>query len=76
MGVQIPVRGRRRRDPHNYTGTVVKAIVDGLVDAGFWPDDTGEHVTIVDPMLLPGGREVIVVIEPRRVRTVADMLGC
>lgn len=29
--------------------TVVKSIVDGLVDAGLWPDDTAEWVTVADP---------------------------
>ncbi len=36
----------RRRDPHNWAPTE-KAIVDGLVDAGLWPDDTPEHVLVV-----------------------------
>lgn len=47
--VEIPFPDRRRRDPHNYAGTVVKAIVDGLVDAGLWPDDTPDWVTVADP---------------------------
>lgn len=49
--VTIPFHVKRRRDPHNYTGTVVKAIVDGLVSACVWPDDTPEWVTVVDPIL-------------------------
>lgn len=36
---------RRRRDVHNYYGTV-KAIVDGLVDAGLLPDDRDEHLVL------------------------------
>jgi len=40
FGVRDP---GRRRDPHNYMPTV-KAIIDGLVDAGVWPDDTPEDV--------------------------------
>jgi crossover junction endodeoxyribonuclease RusA len=48
--VEIPVVGTARRDPHNYFATV-KPIVDGLVDAGAWPDDTPEHVTTVEPTL-------------------------
>lgn len=39
----------RRRDPHNYTGTVVKAVVDGLVASKLIPDDTPEWVTVTDP---------------------------
>lgn len=33
-----------RRDPHNYCGTVVKAVIDGLVLAKAFPDDTPEYV--------------------------------
>lgn len=38
----------RRRDPHNLAPTV-KAIVDGLVDAGVWSDDDEQWVTVLDP---------------------------
>ena len=44
------VSGARRRDPHNYVATV-KPIVDGLVDAGLWPDDTPDWVRTVEPVL-------------------------
>lgn len=30
----------------------VKPIVDGLVDAGLWPDDTPEWVTTTEPRLV------------------------
>lgn len=46
----LPVRGHHRRDPANYYPTV-KAIVDGLVLAGVWPDDTPEFVTVNEPIL-------------------------
>ena len=49
--VVIQFRGTRRRDPHNYTGTVVKAVVDGLVRARLVPDDTADWVTVLDPVL-------------------------
>jgi len=39
-----------RRDPENYHQTT-KPIVDGLVDAGVWPDDTAEWVTVLPPVL-------------------------
>lgn len=39
----------RRRDPHNYIGTVVKSLIDGLVLAGVWPDDNPEYVTVLEP---------------------------
>lgn len=48
--VHIPFRTRARRDPHNYV-PVVKAVVDGLVKAGVWPDDTHEWVTVTEPVL-------------------------
>lgn len=48
----LPFATRRRRDPHNYTGTVVKSMVDGLVSAGVVPDDTAEWVTVMDPVLV------------------------
>lgn len=35
---------KRRRDPHNYCGTVLKSVIDGLVAAGCWPDDTPDWV--------------------------------
>jgi len=46
--VQLDVRDARRRDPHNLYPTI-KAIVDGLTDAGCWPDDTPEYVTTHEP---------------------------
>jgi crossover junction endodeoxyribonuclease RusA len=48
--VALPVRGDRRRDPANFYPTV-KAIIDGLVLAGVWPDDTPEYVTVHEPIL-------------------------
>jgi crossover junction endodeoxyribonuclease RusA len=47
--VVLPFRKAARRDAHNYTGTVVKAVVDGLKDAQIVPDDTPEWVTVLDP---------------------------
>lgn len=44
------VKGNRRRDPHNWVATV-KPIVDGLVDAGWWPDDTPDHLSTTEPRL-------------------------
>jgi crossover junction endodeoxyribonuclease RusA len=40
----------RRRDPHNFFPTL-KPIIDGLVDAGVWPDDTPEWVTTTEPTI-------------------------
>lgn len=47
--VTLPVRSMStRRDPHNFFATV-KPIVDGLVHAGLWPDDTAEFVKTDEP---------------------------
>lgn len=35
---------RRMRDPHNYAGTVIKACIDGLVDAGVAVADDSRHL--------------------------------
>lgn len=68
--VTIPFRTNRRRDPHNYTSTVVKAVVDGLRSAGLFPDDTADYVTVLDPLLIVGD-EVTVTITPRNVKVTA-----
>lgn len=57
-----------QRDPSNYVGTCHKAIVDGLVDAGFWPDDGPEWVIGIEPVLevMPkADRWVTVTVTPR-----------
>lgn len=61
----IPVRGSRRRDPSNWMPTC-KAVIDGLVDAGVWPDDNEEWVTVVEPLLSMATATVTVLIRPRR----------
>lgn len=51
-----------RADPAN-TSPVVKALIDGLTDAGFWADDDSKHVVEVSyrrsPTHCPRGRHVI-----------------
>lgn len=47
--VALPFRMARGRDPHNYVGTTIKAIVDGVKDAGLIPDDTPEWATVLEP---------------------------
>jgi crossover junction endodeoxyribonuclease RusA len=64
--IALPVSTAARRDPHNYFATV-KPIVDGLVDAGLWPDDTPEHVSVVEPTLVKFPK-----IERLRVRVVIE----
>jgi hypothetical protein len=61
--VHLPVKGNRRRDPHNWFPTI-KPIIDGLVDAGFWPDDTPQWVRCTEPLLVVNGDRVRVVMEP------------
>lgn len=56
VAVSLEVRGAGRRDPHNWFPTV-KPIIDGLVDAGVWPDDTPQWVTTLEPRLVPVRRE-------------------
>lgn len=54
----FPVPDKRRRDPSNLVGTVVKWCVDGLVRGGVWPDDDPRFVTILEPLLIPGADRV------------------
>lgn len=41
---------RRHRDRHNLYPTV-KALVDGIVDAGVVPTDTAEHLSAPEPVI-------------------------
>jgi crossover junction endodeoxyribonuclease RusA len=54
--ITFDVPDNRRRDPANLFATV-KACVDGMVDAGWWPDDTPEYVTVVEPLIRVVGRK-------------------
>lgn len=45
-------RDRRRRDPLNLVATL-KAIEDGIVDAGVIPDDTPDHSVPTMPIIQP-----------------------
>lgn len=65
--VVLPFHTRARRDAHNYTGTNVKAVVDGLVRAGIVPDDTPEWVTVLDPefAIVPQGDPMTATIRIR-----------
>lgn len=62
--VHLPFKTRQRRDPHNYTGTTIKVIVDSLVRQEVWPDDTPEWVTVLDPVCEIGS-EVRIVLTTR-----------
>lgn len=61
VSIELPVKGNRRRDPHNLFPTV-KHLVDGLVQAGVWRDDTPEYVRTVEPTLVVGGTEVVITL--------------
>lgn len=63
--IHLPFRTRQRKDPHNYTGTMVKRIIDTLVRCGVWPDDTPEWVAVVDPVISVGSEDCRIVLEPR-----------
>lgn len=62
--VTFPVKDNRRRDADNPAPTV-KAIVDGLVDAGVWPDDTPEWVETLGSRFKKGATVVTVELIPR-----------
>lgn len=64
--VVLPFKATRARDPHNYTGTVVKAIVDGIKDAGLVPDDTADWVTVLDSRLIVSPSPVVTVLIQER----------
>lgn len=61
--MRFDVPDKRRRDPHNLYPTV-KAIVDGLVDCGIWPDDTPEWITTHEPTfrVVPRGTPLAVLV--------------
>jgi hypothetical protein len=42
--LEFYTKGAKLTDPHNYCGTILKASIDGLVAAHFWPNDRAEHV--------------------------------
>lgn len=52
--VTLPIRTTNtRRDPSNFA-PCVKAIVDGLTDAGVWPDDHAGWVVTQEPTFVRG----------------------
>jgi len=57
--IVIPFTVKRRRDPHNYCGTVLKAVIDGLVKGGAWPDDTPEYVGHRESELYVGNQVIV-----------------
>jgi hypothetical protein len=67
--LEIVFPDKRRRDPHNYCSTVLKAVIDGLVVAGAWKDDTPDYVGHREPILVvdPSGRRMPRVILEREV---------
>ena len=62
--VTITWPDQRRRDPANWAPTA-KAIVDGLVDAGVFPDDNDHHVTGPDMRRGYGPTAIHITITPQ-----------
>lgn len=53
--VALPVRDNRRRDGHNYAGTVCKWLIDGMVlSQVVVPDDAAPWLALGDPVLWRG----------------------
>ena len=52
--LEIGFPRERKRDPHNYCGTVLKAVVDALVNVKLWPDDTPEWIGHRESILTKG----------------------
>ena len=66
VGLIYVPRDRRRRDADNLVVPLMKALVDGIVDAGVVVDDDTEHVTRTMPVILaPDG-------DPRLVLTITE----
>lgn len=62
--ITCDVPDRRRRDPANVW--VQKPIIDELVSCKWWPDDTPEWVTVVEPVLrVTKDRPLMVTVELR-----------
>ena len=61
VAIDFDVRETRRRDGHNYSGTVVKWFVDGMVTAKMFTDDSSEHLEVRDPTfsVRPRGRQMM-----------------
>lgn len=63
--LRMHARRRSRVDPANY-GLTAKPCVDGLVDAGIWPDDSSDWVTGPDMRLgdvaKPDGEALVLLI--------------
>ena len=64
VSVDLPVRSAKKlRDPSNWVPTV-KAIVDGITDAGVWPNDDSRYVVTEEPSFHQGGQTVTVAVTP------------
>ena len=53
---------RRDRDEHNYVHHLLKPLIDGVVDAGWLPNDSGKHLLGPDPRGCYTGRRGRVVV--------------
>jgi crossover junction endodeoxyribonuclease RusA len=68
VGLVYVPRDKRRRDADNLVVPLMKALVDGIVDAGVVADDDTEHVTRTMPVILPpdGDPRLVLVIREGR----------
>jgi hypothetical protein len=70
--IALPVKGKHRRDPANFTSTA-KVVVDSLcvpkgnrkVGAGWFVDDSEEWLTLLEPTLVVDGKLVTVTVWAR-----------
>lgn len=73
--IHIPFPDKRRRDPHNYSSTNQKVIIDALVTKteafgkqtivtwdGCWDDDNPEWVKTLEPVLFVGSECKVVIV--------------
>jgi len=67
VSISLPVRSLKvRRDPSNWAPTL-KAAIDGLIDAGVFPDDDSRWVTTFEPAFHLGSQDpdAVMTIERR-----------
>jgi hypothetical protein len=67
VGFDFDVRQNRRRDGHNYAGTVCKWFIDGMVIAKVFADDSSDYVELVDSTFTPNPKGQLmmrVTVEP------------
>lgn len=59
--MRLTFTDKRRRDAHNYVGTVCKAVVDGMVDAGLVLDDSTQFLRLAEPRIDVGDYPLVTI---------------